>query len=605
MVNRPRRRTAEGFVGHRALERTPRVIRTLHALLVLGTVTGLMALAAAAQGAPIREFTAGLSASDEPHDIALGSDGNLWFTEHGSDRIGRITPAGVISHFASGITSGAGPWKIVPGPGGALWFTERDGERLGKITTAGVVTEYDIAADADGWLDDVVAGPDGNLWVTTYADRVLKVTPSGAAIAYPTTGGMVEGSSITVGPDDAMWFTLASSSGASTGRVGRITTGGQLSEVTTGITPGASRGAIAAGPDGNIWSTGYGRVAKITMGGAVTEYPLPFADYVRDITAGPDGGLWLTREDFVGDHGGEIDRVTTAGTVTRITCGLTPDAGLGGITSGLGGDGLWITATAGRIINTGTQPTCPLKNIARPRITVTEAKPGDVLACEVGQWSAAPSSYTYRWLRDGTPIADARSTTYTVQIADVGYQLVCEVTALAPGESATAASDPVPISAPGSAPSPDPVAPALPVAPNVLSPPGPALPPAPSVSTKTVQTALDALLGATPRTKTALQKFVSTGRYSAPFRAPAAGTLKIVWQTTGSDAQLARVMTIATGSRIFSEAGAAIITVRLSSRGKGVLGRSARRLKITVSFVSGSGSSTKRTRWLVVHGRVR
>jgi streptogramin lyase len=574
-------------------------------VLTLLLVTGLLACASAAQSVPIREFTTGLSATDKPRDIALGSDGNLWFTEHGSDRIGRITPAGVVSHFASGITSGAGPWKIAPGPYGALWFTERDGERLGKITTAGVVTEYDIATDAGGWLDDVVAGPDGNLWVTTYTDRILKVTPSGSATAYPTTNGMVEGSSITVGPDNEMWFTLASPIGAPTGRVGRITTTGQLSEFTTGITPGTSRGAITAGPDGNIWFTGYGRVAKVTMGGLVSEYPLPFTDYVRDITAGPDGQLWLVREDF--EDGGEIDRVTTAGTVTRITCGITSDAGLGGIASGPGGDGLWITASAGRILMTGTQPTCPLKNTARPRITVTQAKPGDALVCEVGRWSSTPSSYTYRWLRDGTPIADVTSTTYTVLMTDVGHQLVCEVTALAPGESATAPSDPVAITAPAPAPdpSPGPVPPALPTVSTTPVPTGPALPPAPSVSAKTVRTALDALFGATPRTNSAVRKFISTGRYSAPFRAPVAGTLKIVWQTSGPDARSARLVTIATGSRSFPRSGAANITVRLSSRGKRVIGRSARRLKITVSFASESGSSTKRTKSLVVGGALR
>ena len=37
------------------------------------------------------------TAGSLPGDIARGSDGNLWFTEFGSDRIGRITPAGVIT----------------------------------------------------------------------------------------------------------------------------------------------------------------------------------------------------------------------------------------------------------------------------------------------------------------------------------------------------------------------------------------------------------------------------------------------------------------------------------------------------------------------------
>ena len=31
-----------------------------------------------------------------------GPDGNLWFTEPESDRIGRVTPKGVATHFSTG-----------------------------------------------------------------------------------------------------------------------------------------------------------------------------------------------------------------------------------------------------------------------------------------------------------------------------------------------------------------------------------------------------------------------------------------------------------------------------------------------------------------------
>ena len=55
--------------------------------------------------------------------ITAGPDGNLWFTEAGSDKIGRITPAGVITEFTvpgvgsqpSGIAVGAGWQPLVYG----------------------------------------------------------------------------------------------------------------------------------------------------------------------------------------------------------------------------------------------------------------------------------------------------------------------------------------------------------------------------------------------------------------------------------------------------------------------------------------------------------
>ena len=77
---------------------------------------------------------AGITAGAGPRGITAGPDGNLWFTEYDGDRIGRITPAGVVTEFSAGITAGAGPRGIAAGPDGNLWFTEFAGDRIGRIT---------------------------------------------------------------------------------------------------------------------------------------------------------------------------------------------------------------------------------------------------------------------------------------------------------------------------------------------------------------------------------------------------------------------------------------------------------------------------------------
>ena len=56
-------------------------------------------------------------------------------------------------------------------------------------------------------------------------------------------------------------------------------------------------------------------------------------------------------------------------------------------------------------------------------------KVGQKLTCSDGSWTESPTSYTYQWSRDGTPIAGARSPTYTVQQLDEGNTLTCTVTA--------------------------------------------------------------------------------------------------------------------------------------------------------------------------------
>ena len=53
--------------------------------------------------------------------------------EQSGNRIGRITPLGVITEFNAGISAVATPIGITTGPDGNLWFTEIDGDRIGRI----------------------------------------------------------------------------------------------------------------------------------------------------------------------------------------------------------------------------------------------------------------------------------------------------------------------------------------------------------------------------------------------------------------------------------------------------------------------------------------
>jgi streptogramin lyase len=66
--------------------------------------------------------------------ITAGPDGNLWFTEYGGNKIGRITTAGSITEFAIP-TANSGPTGITAGHDGNLWFTESNGNKIGRITS--------------------------------------------------------------------------------------------------------------------------------------------------------------------------------------------------------------------------------------------------------------------------------------------------------------------------------------------------------------------------------------------------------------------------------------------------------------------------------------
>jgi hypothetical protein len=66
---------------------------------------------------------------------------------------------------------------------------------------------------------------------------------------------------------------------------------------------------------------------------------------------------------------------------------------------------------------------------------------GQTLTIDVGTWSGdAPVTYTYRWTRDGAPIAGATGLEHRVTPADRGHTLAAEVTATNPGGSTVAIS---------------------------------------------------------------------------------------------------------------------------------------------------------------------
>src|SRR5436190_46685 len=105
----------------------------------------VLVIVGSAQGATLTEFPA---PSSNPAGITAGPDGALWFTEAGSNQIGRITTGGVVTNEYT-LPSGSEPGDIDAGPDGRLWFTEALSSKIGAITTAGTITHYSLPAGSD------------------------------------------------------------------------------------------------------------------------------------------------------------------------------------------------------------------------------------------------------------------------------------------------------------------------------------------------------------------------------------------------------------------------------------------------------------------------
>jgi hypothetical protein len=94
-------------------------------------------------------------------------------------------------------------------------------------------------------------------------------------------------------------------------------------------------------------------------------------------------------------------------------------------------------------------PTKP-SNTGAPAVTAAvyvKAGP-EVLTCSSGTWANNPTSLAYRWLRSGVAIAAQTASTYTVQSADAGHGIACEVTASNAAGAAASVSNTVQIPKP-------------------------------------------------------------------------------------------------------------------------------------------------------------
>jgi virginiamycin B lyase len=277
-------------------------------------------------GAVDRQYP--LQPGSTPDQITAGPDGRVWFTEAGRNRIGAINPndpnpSGLTEYpqpANGGFQNVSGPQGITVGPDGALWFTEVGPvpKRISRITTAGTITHQFPLPGGAGDPTDIVLGLDGRLWFTEQpTSRIGAIRTDGVVTEYPLQPGR-EPSSIISTAGGILWFTEPG-----IGAIGRIATSGAPIDEFPGA--GNFPSGIAAGRDGALWytlglgggnpldpcnsGTGDNAIGRITSGGTITNkfaLTMPLSD-PSDITEGPDGALWFS--EFCGNR---IGRIATA-----------------------------------------------------------------------------------------------------------------------------------------------------------------------------------------------------------------------------------------------------------------------------------------------------
>jgi streptogramin lyase len=292
-------------------------------LRFLLSLAALFAAVPAAAGAQERvEPVPGLV--DEADAIVAGPDGAMWASlEADPGRIARITTAGAIVYAGAGGFAGFPANRHPSGvvrSGSAVWFRLSGGpETFARLRLGYPVSTFSLA---HGRPTALAGGPDGALWMTVdggpgQPDGITRFTTDPAAELTRALPSASDPRSIVAAPDGALWF-------AEGGRLGRLTTSGELTYRSVGAAPaalaagppgtvwfaqgatvrqldddaeyatGSPVSALAAGPDGALWAGVRGGVVRVVPGEAPTALAIETAAVPRAIAAGPDGRMWVT-----------------------------------------------------------------------------------------------------------------------------------------------------------------------------------------------------------------------------------------------------------------------------------------------------------------------
>ncbi|MEO6835030.1 MAG: Virginiamycin B lyase [Candidatus Tumulicola sp.] len=243
------------------------------------------------------------TASSQPAGVALGSDGNIWFTELGKSKIGQLNQQAKIAEAVTP-TAKAGPNGIASGPNSRVWFTETNVAKIGQILLTGPTFTDSQLPNAAARPVGIALGSDGNMWVTDPGTNAIwKVPQKGKATACPLSPN-AQPLGITNGPDGAIWFTEPGINS-----IGRLPVGSKCSALTEFKIPTAkaSPAGIAAGTDNALWFTERGsrKLGRIAVTGQVTnEYALAPAQGPNALIEGIDGNFYFT--DTPGDQIGQF-----------------------------------------------------------------------------------------------------------------------------------------------------------------------------------------------------------------------------------------------------------------------------------------------------------
>ena len=234
--------------------------------------------------------------SAQPMQVAVGANATVWYTRR-DDRVGRRDASGVEKLIE--LPEGSAPYGICAASDGGVWFTAAGLNRVGRVLPDGTL-DWTTLPVPDAGPAMLAVADDGAVWVALNAAGALARLSDGNAeiIKLPQQPAAPVG---VAAAGNGVWY--ADIGG---GRVGYVDASGAVEQVTLPDS-GCRPHAVAADPEGGCWVTEWaaGRLARITAEGDVTEQPLPGRE--------PHGLLVTERHVWVAMESGSLVAVDRTG----------------------------------------------------------------------------------------------------------------------------------------------------------------------------------------------------------------------------------------------------------------------------------------------------
>ncbi len=237
---------------------------------------------------------------ESAHDMAVGPDHDLWFTDYYGKTVGKVNPSGKIEQFQPFGSTGYGFTAGIVEARKHLWVVVAGSylAYLAELNTKPHVIEKIPLPGMYCYPGPITSDATGTLWIGNSGNcpKITRVTPDGRVTDFPIVAadGVWK---IVPGPDGNIWFAAASGPEIDP-YIGKITPQGEITEYPVSD----QVDGMALGPDGNWWLTMpfMGMIDTMSLDGKIlAEYTLPNAkmhsEYFQDTTIipGPNGNLWF------------------------------------------------------------------------------------------------------------------------------------------------------------------------------------------------------------------------------------------------------------------------------------------------------------------------